>query len=61
MALELVASLRDARDSLRHSPLALSFPELEGEEEENGGRSGGRKMQWNGSLVFSQDDAKLSL
>ena len=41
IALEWVASLRDAKDSLRHSLLALSFLELEGEEKEKGGRSGG--------------------
>ena len=38
MALEWVASLREAKNSLRLSPTALSSLEFEGAEEENGGR-----------------------
>ena len=51
-ALESVVSLREAKNSLRHSLLALSFLELEGEEEEEG-----RSLRWrkfgNSSLVLS--------
>ena len=52
MALEWVASLREAKNSLRLSPTALSSLELDGEEEEGRMVSQvGEVGFWNCSLV----------